>query len=369
MLAIALSALLLAPLSSPQEAEPGYAYASQEETKIHAFFRDDSPVVALLEIATPLRVVEVRTPWALVRVPGGIECWVHGDYVTIGDDGLTGIVNAERVRARPLPSTGADSYPIGMFRRDNQVMVLEIADGWMRVVAPETLAAWVRLDAIEQIEEVPEGWDASWDSAIVGRDDLHDRAREAAEQRRLRAAAEKVLADQYESLARELQQQKDAPDLATDLTPVLEGLRAIVAETTSDQLRLDAERSLAQAEALHAVIAGTEGLITQRQELAEKQRQAQEALHAREVAAREAAARWQGVLESYDATGWIRPNAGGGLRHMLVVGDRTIPVVPPGRIDLADYVDVEVAIRGLFRNSGVHQTTVLQVETLRVVAR
>jgi len=91
------SLLLLAAPSvlAPQEGST-FAEVSTEGAQLHAFYDKKSAVVLELEPGLPVEVVAQLTPWSKVRVPGGLDVWVHQDYVAW--EGSRG-----NITARPRP--------------------------------------------------------------------------------------------------------------------------------------------------------------------------------------------------------------------------------------------------------------------------
>jgi uncharacterized protein YgiM (DUF1202 family) len=130
------------PMSGQEIARVGAGGA-----KVYPFYRDNLPTVGELAPGSAVRVVLRYQDWLYVQLAGGFEMWVYGRYVT-GDKG-TGMINTENVRARPLPSTGGDSYPLGTFNQDETVEVLAVEGDWKRVRGPQRLGAWVRARDLE----------------------------------------------------------------------------------------------------------------------------------------------------------------------------------------------------------------------------
>lgn len=110
-----------------------------------------------------LEVVRQNVPWSEVRVPGGLEVWVHGDYVNW--KGGRVYAKTSRLRARPLPSTSGNSHPVGKLASEWGLPVLDKKDAWLKVLAPEELSAWVLTEQIEIHRQPPVGWQASWNAA------------------------------------------------------------------------------------------------------------------------------------------------------------------------------------------------------------
>jgi hypothetical protein len=157
-----------APLGgAPQDAAPRSARVAADGATVRAFFDAKSPAVAELPAGTPLRVVEVREPWARVQAPGGFDVWVHGDYVTwSGSDGKIARAN---VNARPLPTTEPPSLPVGRFEAGDAVVRVGHEGAWFRVRAPEHVGAWVPLERLTLLDFEPEGWNEEWKRAASAR--------------------------------------------------------------------------------------------------------------------------------------------------------------------------------------------------------
>ena len=172
MFAILLS--LLPVLAAPPATVPVLAQEGQSQTQparvkkgvtaqIRPFFDRKTPMLLELPEGSLVEVVRQNVPWSEVRVPGGLEVWVHGDYVNWKD----GKVHAKtsRLRARPLPSTSGNSHPVGKLSTEWALPVLDQKDAWLKVLAPEELSAWVLTEQIEIHNQPPIGWAASWKSA------------------------------------------------------------------------------------------------------------------------------------------------------------------------------------------------------------
>lgn len=168
---IALTLMVLAadapPLCVAQDAAPRSARVAADGATVRAFFDAKSTALAELAAGTPLLVVEVREPWARVQVPGGLDVWVHGDYVAwSGSDGKIARAN---VNARPLPSTEPPSLPVGRFAAGAAVVRVGHEGEWFRVRAPEALGAWVPLERIALLGAEPADWNEEWKRAAQAR--------------------------------------------------------------------------------------------------------------------------------------------------------------------------------------------------------
>lgn len=172
MFAILLS--LVPVFSAPPATTPVLAQEGQHQTQparvkkgataqIRPFFDRKTPMLLELSEGALLEVVRQNVPWSEVRVPGGLEVWVHGDFV----NWKGGKVHAKtsRLRARPLPSTSGNSHPVGKLSTEWALAVLDQKDAWLKVLAPEELSAWVLTEQIEIHSQAPIDWGASWKAA------------------------------------------------------------------------------------------------------------------------------------------------------------------------------------------------------------
>lgn len=154
---------LVLPQSGAQEAELQSARVKKgQSAQIRPFFDRKTPMMLELPEGSLLQVVRQEVPWSEVRIPGGLEVWVHGDYVT-WKEGLV-YPKTSRLRARPLPSTSGNSHPVGKLATDWGMTVLDRKDAWLKVLAPEELSAWVLTEQIAVDAKLPIGWNASWNA-------------------------------------------------------------------------------------------------------------------------------------------------------------------------------------------------------------
>ena len=168
LLSLTLTAsVLAASFLAPQDSATRCARAAADGTTLRAFFDADSPVVAELTAGTPLLVVEVREPWARVQVPGGLEVWVHGEYLSW--KGSDGTLTRANVNARPLPNTEPPSTPLGRFVAGDAVVRVGRLGEWFRVRAPERISAWGPLASLTLLSEPPANWNEEWKRAAEAR--------------------------------------------------------------------------------------------------------------------------------------------------------------------------------------------------------
>lgn len=173
MLLPLVSALLLAsPHPAAQDSTTRCARVGPDGGAVRAFFDADSPEVAALTAGTPLRVAEIREPWARVEVPGGLDVWVHGDYLKW--NGADGELARDHVNARPLPSTDERSRPLGRFAAGDAVVRVGSEGEWFRVRAPERIGGWIPLAQIALLDAPPADWDEIWRTASAARAPLRE---------------------------------------------------------------------------------------------------------------------------------------------------------------------------------------------------
>ena len=146
-----------APAMTPTT-EPEQAMESAAETQamavesddpnlieVFAFPREGAPLIGQAEPTEAFNNILVRTgEWARIMSPQGVTVWTYGRYVD-GDVGIAR-VTVDGLRARPFPSIGPESTPIGQLQAGDQVEVLELRGDWKRVKVKERVAGWVRTE-------------------------------------------------------------------------------------------------------------------------------------------------------------------------------------------------------------------------------
>lgn len=160
----AILTLALLPLLTPGPIEVQdpvrYGRVSVEKCLLHSYFDDKTASVGEFEQGMPVRVVGEMVPWLQVEVPGGLDLWIHVDYVSF--DGAIGHSTNDRVRARPIPSTGSTSHPLGHFKKAEDLVRVGAAEDWAQVRSPERLAGWLKADQVKLVSVKPKGWDTDW---------------------------------------------------------------------------------------------------------------------------------------------------------------------------------------------------------------
>ncbi|RMH04107.1 MAG: hypothetical protein D6702_04050 [Planctomycetota bacterium] len=355
LLALSLPALL--PAQEPAAAPPvEAARIAAEKGVIRSFHHPSMPVVAELPAGTPVRITARREPWARVQVPGGLVVWVYGTYVE--RRGARGVLTTDHVRARPLPSTGPESYPVGQFAKGDEVAILGEKGDWLQVRAPERLGGWIRLADLEVLGAEPSGWADQW--AAARRTLLAPVAAEAAAPAPEPDAA---ALDQAEAKLARLAAGPWDSALADEVEAVL----GAVLWSSDDVVRVDRARiGLDRLETLRAAAALAEKVE------AEKMKHAREAVAAEAAAARleSGPAQPKAPADRFTLIGWLeyRPRVYSAAPWVIVAGGREQPVLAlEGRYRLQEFADREVAVRGRYRPSSRPGLKVLEIERLRVL--
>jgi len=162
--ALLLSCLLPAAALTAQE-QPRRAMIAKEGVKLHAFYDPRAAVVLETPADLPVEIVGELVPWSKVRVPGGLDVWVHQDYVTFDAEG-TGTISRGNVNIRPRPSTGSDSHPLGHFDRESPVYRLQVDGDWVQVRCSEKVGVWVESRHLSFPELDEAAWTQKWQAVV-----------------------------------------------------------------------------------------------------------------------------------------------------------------------------------------------------------
>jgi len=391
---IFLTLLAAAPPQDPAPEAPAFTPATIAEggAEVRAFHHVTMTEVAKLPAGTPVKIVAKRQPWARVQVPGGLVVWVFGKYVD--HEGGAGTINSAHVRARPLPSTAPESYPVGQFGKGDPVQVLGSDGDWIQVRAPEALGGWVPLSKLVEYSDLPGDWDQSWKAArgLRLKGAAGPPVAEAAEKVDPGAGAE---APEVAPEPVKAAEASAAPPAAAP-TPTAEALGKAEADlarlasswsaTTADQVEAVFGAVLWSSDDVVAVDRARNGLarlevVRKAADLeakveAEKRRHAREAVAAEAAPARGAAAAAapapKAPAERFTLVGWLeyQPRVYSAVPYVVVAGAKKQPVLAKlGRYDMKEFVGREVAVEGTFRPSTVQGLKVLEVDRMRVLPK
>ncbi|GIT25306.1 MAG: hypothetical protein CM1200mP41_13500 [Gammaproteobacteria bacterium] len=119
------------------------------------------PVLGTLAPDTPIKILSVTDEWTQVLIPGGIDVWVFDQFIAEDDQGAR--IQGEGVRARSVPSTGADSKVIGYFSHGDTVTVQSVQGQW-KLVTPSAipLAVWIMSEHVQPLETASPAWLSAW---------------------------------------------------------------------------------------------------------------------------------------------------------------------------------------------------------------
>ena len=388
------------------------ARVGEKGAEVHAYIAPSYPVVAELEPGTPVRVVSKRTPWSRIQAPGGFTVWVHENYVEIGGTGLEGRISASHVRARPLPSTAQQSYPVGQFEKGDAVRVLGRDGEWVKVRAPESLGAWVQSEFLVELGSMPGDWESEWlEHRTAALPPIPDPLPVAGETRADPVGDDPSppVGEQATASGPEPREAATGTEAAVAEPATAAGGAAAVLSGSSLQALVDAELGLARMgvkgwnaaeaggyeSAFRSVIASTDdpayiaraeqGLeridamrtaeqvkLDLQQRQAHYERQAQIADQEARRRAEQPLQTLASPLERYTLIGWVerKPSVYEAVPHVITRGELSAPALSKdGRFNLADYVGREVAVMGSWRAGATPGTRVLEVDSVRVLPR
>jgi hypothetical protein len=112
--------------------------------------------------------------WLECEVPGGFEIWVFGEYVKASSEaGMLELTGSE-VRARPLPSSGSESYPLqpNLSKGDRVRLITRkdsskpLALDWVKVYSPPGVRGFVAKADCEALAPGMDGAKA-WSQAVT----------------------------------------------------------------------------------------------------------------------------------------------------------------------------------------------------------
>ncbi len=138
------------PAVASQVSPGDYLRVGQQGQSIYARARLSSARIDLMPAGLLVRVVGREGDWVEVEVPGGLPLWIYSRFIE--HDGETGRITGRGVRARPLPSTSGNSQPVGTYPEGVEVRVIAESEQWVRIHAPENIAAWMPVDGLFTVD-------------------------------------------------------------------------------------------------------------------------------------------------------------------------------------------------------------------------
>ncbi len=111
------------------------------------------PSITSLPMNSLVDVVGEENGFAQVIIPGGLPVWIRRSEALIqGSD--KALIKGSRVRALSLPPGNSETRILGLLPAGEVVRVVNERGDAIRVVAPESITAWVALDDLKQAENI-----------------------------------------------------------------------------------------------------------------------------------------------------------------------------------------------------------------------
>ena len=143
--------------------KPRAALVRTPSSEVLGMARSKAPILAFITRGTPVRVLSERGAYVSVQIPNGLAVWVYGKLIT--DMGKIAVVNTPNVRARSMPSTGADSQVLGQLRKGQKISIISRQGEWTRLRALNSVAGWMRRDQLDILDTVTAEWTEKWSRA------------------------------------------------------------------------------------------------------------------------------------------------------------------------------------------------------------
>lgn len=93
-----------------------------------------------------IRVVKRQGDWLQIENKSHFALWVFGKFVATHDDVST--ITGDSVRLRVSPNTKTNVPPVDNLNKGDQVQILEVNGGWLKVKAPIKIKAWIQAKAL-----------------------------------------------------------------------------------------------------------------------------------------------------------------------------------------------------------------------------
>ena len=136
------------------------AFVKTTRAKVLAARNSDAPLLKMLVEGNLVKIIEIQKPWASIQIPGPVQVWVYGKYVTQNGDKAE--ISGIDVRARSMPSTTSSSNILGRFLDKTPVRIISKERDWVRVSTVNTITAWILLDELEILDTISEEWTNKW---------------------------------------------------------------------------------------------------------------------------------------------------------------------------------------------------------------
>ena len=111
--------------------------------------------IAKLKRETKLKVLSERFDWYKVNLPKTAVCFINRKYVKSSTLANEGIVTADKVNLRALPSQNAAI--IGQINKDQIFRIVKAEPDWYAIYAPQEAFGWVHKKFIDYYSEFNAG--------------------------------------------------------------------------------------------------------------------------------------------------------------------------------------------------------------------
>lgn len=130
---------------------------NRQDVAVRTGATHDAALMITLPKNTLVDILDRRTGFARVSLPGGIPVWIEASSARERDDDVVVELNRARARSR----AGVSQPVVGLLPQGSTLGVLERREDWLRVVAPEWITGWVPEAALEA-PPLSNGLDQIW---------------------------------------------------------------------------------------------------------------------------------------------------------------------------------------------------------------
>ncbi|MBX2867717.1 MAG: SEL1-like repeat protein [Acidiferrobacterales bacterium] len=111
------------------------------------------PAITTLPLNSLVDVVGEENGFAEVIIPGGLPVWIRRSEALV-QGGEKALIKGSRVRALSTPPGSAETRILGLLPAGEVVRIVNERGDAIRVVAPESITAWVSLKDLKQAENI-----------------------------------------------------------------------------------------------------------------------------------------------------------------------------------------------------------------------
>jgi SH3-like domain-containing protein len=138
------------------------AWVTSQEAPIVGRPDENAALLNYVEKDTPVKALGSKDAWLMVQVPGGLDVWIYGKFVS--EDGAVAKINNNRVRIRSLPSSAPESDILGLLDKGATIKVISRKGDWIRARVLYSVAGWIRKGDTTTPGNISAGWQSSWDA-------------------------------------------------------------------------------------------------------------------------------------------------------------------------------------------------------------